>query len=236
MQDAQQPQRGRPPVATPEAVAKAVAELTAESFPITVRGVRRKTGGSPKRVAELIKKLPQAKAEIKVDVDLPEGLSKVWKQAVEAQAKVLQDEYEWRLDELAERLRSERDKVTDLEADLEERQDALKNLQVEHGVLHGRLQSERELRETCQRELAEARKHGEQSAIEAATQRDRADIAIAQAAAAEQRAADAQRELDGARREATQLREANAKLEGQIDGASLRDLMSGTSTSSEVTR
>lgn len=236
MQEAQQPQRGRPAQATPESVAKAAAELTAEGYPVTVRAVMRKTGGGSKRVGDLIKQLPKAKPEIKVEVELPDGLCKVWKQAVEAQAQALREEYEWRLDELAEKLRAERDKVTELEADLEEKQDALKTSSAEQGVLQGRLQSERELRETCQRDLAEARKHGEQSGIEAATQRERADMAIAQAAAAEQRAADAQRELDDARREVAQLREANAKLEGQIDGASLRDLLSGTSTLSEVTR
>jgi chromosome segregation ATPase len=236
MQEAQQPQRGRPALATPESVAKAAAALTAENYPITVRGVMRKIGGSPKRVADLIKQLPQTKAEIKVDVELPDGLSKVWKQAVETQAKVLQDEYQWRLDEMAERLKSERDKVTDQEAELTEMRATLDSIRAEHGALQGRLQAEREMREECQRELAEARVRGEQSNLEAATQRERADMAIAQAATAEQRAADAQRELDAASREAAQLREANAKLEGQIDGGGFRAMLEGASGSSHAPR
>jgi chromosome segregation ATPase len=226
----EQPQRGRPAIATSESVAKAAAELTAEGFPVTVRGVMRKIGGSPKKVGDLIKLLPQDQPKIRVEPELPDVLVKVWKQALESQAKAVQDEYEWRLEQIADDLRSARAGSTELEAELAEKDGALKALQAEHGVLHGRLQAERELREACQRELAAARKQCEQLSIEAAAQRERADMAFAQAAAAEQRAADAQRELDAARREAGQLREAKAKLEGQIDGSSFRDLLEGASS------
>jgi chromosome segregation ATPase len=232
----EQPLRGRPAHATPEAVARAAAELTTEGFPVTVRGVMRKIGGSPKKVGDLIKLLPQDRPKIKVEPELPDALSKVWKQAIESQARAVQDEYEWRLEQLAEDLRSARAKSTELEADLAEKDGLLKVLHAEHGSLHGKLQAEREIREAYQRDLVEARQRGEQSSIEAAAQRERADMAIAQAAAAEQRAADAQRELDAARREAADLREAKAKLEGQIDGGSFRELLEGANKTSHAPR